>query len=77
MITTAFGVTGVQVTRILDSIELFRSYPETIRTEQVPEFTCRALDQWAFEHGVELRVIQPEKPTQNGLIESLNGRLSG
>ncbi len=43
-------------------------------TDQGPEFTCRALDQWAFEHGVELRLIQPGKPTQNGFIESFNGR---
>lgn len=35
---------------------------------------CRALDQWAFEHSVELRLIQPGKPTQNGFIESFNGR---
>ena len=53
-ITIAFGISGVQVTRILDSIALFRGYPATIRTDQGPEFTCRALDQWAFEHGVEL-----------------------
>lgn len=32
------------------------------------------MDQWAFEHGVELRLIQPGKPTQNGFIESFNGR---
>ncbi|OSN03077.1 integrase core domain-containing protein, partial [Lonsdalea iberica] len=50
------------------------SYPATIRTDQGPEFTCRALDQWAFEHGVELQLIQPGKPTQNGFIESFNGR---
>ncbi|MDV2808996.1 integrase core domain-containing protein, partial [Klebsiella pneumoniae] len=67
-------ISGVQVTRILDSIALFRGYPATIRTDQGPEFTCRALDQWAFEHGVELRLIQPGKPTQNGFIESFNGR---
>ncbi|HHA1259768.1 TPA: IS3 family transposase [Enterobacter asburiae] len=73
-ITTAFGISGVQVTRILDSIALFRGYPATIRTDQGPEFTCRALDQWAYEHGVELRLIQPGKPTQNGFIESFNGR---
>ncbi len=57
-ITIAFGISGVQVTRILDSIALFRGYPATIRTDQGPEFTCRALDQWAFEHGVELRLIR-------------------
>ena len=50
-VTVAFGISGVQVTRILDSIALFRGYPATIRTDQGPEFTCRALDQWAFEHG--------------------------
>ena len=73
-LTAAFGISGIQVTRILDRIALFRGYPTTIRTVQGPEFTCRALDQWAFEHGVELRLIQPGKPTQNGFIESFNGR---
>ncbi len=73
-ITIAFGISGVQVTRILDSIALFRGYPATIRTDQGAEFTCCALDQWAFEHGVELRLIQLGKPTQNGFIESFNGR---
>ena len=73
-ITAAFGISGVQVMRILDSIALFRGYPATIRTDQGPEFTCRVLDQWAFEHGVELRLIQPGKPTQNGFIETFNGR---
>ncbi len=73
-IITAFGISGVQVTRILDGIALFRGYRATIRTDQVPEFTCRALDQWAFEHGVDLRLIQPGKPTLNGSIESFNGR---
>jgi putative transposase len=33
-ITIAFGISGVQVTRILDSIALFRGYPATIRTDQ-------------------------------------------
>jgi len=73
-LTVAFSISGVQVMRIMDSIALFRSYPATIRTNQGPEFTGRALDQWAFEHGVEWRLIQPGKPTQNGFVESFNGR---
>ncbi len=73
-ITIAFGISGVQVTRILNRIALFRGYPATIRKDQGPEFTCHALNQWAFEHGVELRLIQPGKPTQNGFIESMNRR---
>ncbi len=71
-VSVAFGISGVQVTRILDSIALFRVYPATIRTYQGPEVTCRALDQWAFEHRMELRLIQAGKPTQNGFIESFH-----
>lgn len=44
-ITTTFGISGVHVTRIIDSIALFRGYPAIIRTGQGPEFTCRALEQ--------------------------------
>lgn len=73
-VTINFGITGAQVTHILDSIALLRSYPATIRTDQRPEFTCRALDQWTFEHGVELRLIQPYKTAQNEFIESFKGR---
>lgn len=65
-ITVVFGISGVQVARILDSIALFRGYPATIRTDQGPEFTCCALDQWAFEHGVELCLIQPGKRLMTG-----------
>jgi putative transposase len=67
----AFGISGVQVTRIPYSIAPFRGWSATIRTDQGPEFTCRALDHWAFE----LRLIQHGKPTQNGFIERFNGRL--
>ncbi len=72
--TVAFGISGVQVTRILDSIALFRCYPATIRTDQGPEFSCRAFGQWALKHVVELGLIQLAKPMQNGFIESFNGR---
>ncbi len=32
------------------------------------------LDQWAYEHGVELHFIQPGKPVQNAFVESFNGK---
>lgn len=70
-VTVAFGISGVQVSRILDSIALFRGYPATITTDQGPEFTCRALDQWAFEHGVELRLIQPGSQRRTDLLRAL------
>ena len=40
-----------------------------------PEFAGRRLfDTWAYEKGVELRFIEPGKPSQNAFAESFNGR---
>src|SRR5690606_19894428 len=73
-IPVAHGISGEQVVRTLECIAAFRGYPKAIRTDQGPEFTSKVLDQWAYEHGVELKLIQPGKPTQNGYIESFNGK---
>ena len=62
MITAAFGITGAQVTRIQAGIALYRGYPATKKNSQGHEFTCRALDQRVFEHGVELSIIQRGRP---------------
>lgn len=34
-----------------------------------------ALEEWAYQRGVKLDFIHPGKPTENGHIESFNGRL--
>jgi len=69
-----FGISGHYVARVLDQVARFRGYPKAIRTDQGPEFTGKALDQWACRHGVQLKLIQAGKPTQNAFIESFNGR---
>lgn len=68
------GVCGLAVTRALDRAALLRGLPKAIRTDQGPEFTSKALDQWSYQHGVQLKLIEPGKPTQNAFIESFNGR---
>ena len=60
--------------RVLESIASFRGLPRAIRTDQGPEFTSRALDQWAYGRGVDLKLIAAGKPTQNAYIESFNGK---
>ena len=60
--------------RSLDPIAALRGYPSAVRTDPGPEFTGKALDQWAYENKVELKLIQPGKPMQNGYIESFNGK---
>jgi putative transposase len=39
------------------------------------EFTSKALEEWAYRRGVQLDFTHPGKPTENGHIESFNGRL--
>lgn len=72
-VDVAVSIPGNRVTRVLDGIARDRGYPWVIVSDNGPEFTGRALDQWASQHGVRLHFIQPGKPTQNAFIESLNG----
>ena len=52
-----------------------RSRPQAIRCDNGPEFTSRHFLAWALEWKIELRHIQPGKPTQNAHVESFHGRL--
>ena len=65
---------GARVTRVLDTLVLEYGKPDGITVDNGPEFISRALDRWAFEHGVTLHFIQPGKPIQNAFVESFNGR---
>jgi putative transposase len=65
---------GIRVVRVLEQVASLRGLPATIVMDNGPELTSRVLDQWAYEHRVELRFIDPGKPSQNAFIESFNGR---
>lgn len=49
--------------------------PRRLRTDNGPEFIGRALNEWVQKHGVCLEYSRPGKPTDNGFVESFNGRL--
>ena len=66
---------AARVIRVLDIIALERGYPARIIVDNGPEFRSRALDAWAYEHGVVLDFIDPGKPIQNAWTESFNGRM--
>ena len=70
----AFSMTGVKVAVCLDSVGADRGLPKSIRVDNGTEFQSRAMDAWAYRNGVQLDFIRPGKPTENGLIESFNGR---
>ena len=64
-----------RVTRVLDQIITVRGRPEAIRCDNGPELTSRHFLAWCVERQIELVHIQPGKPTQNGRVESFNGRM--
>src|SRR6516165_7138338 len=64
-----------RVTRVLDQIITERGRPEAIRCDNGPELTSRHFLAWSVERQIELVHIQPGKPTQNGRVESFNGRM--
>jgi len=68
------AIGGDHLTRILDGICAQRGTPAVIRTDNGPEFTGKAMLNWAHRRGIGLRLIEPGKPNQNAYVESFNGR---
>ena len=62
---------GVALDRVLPTAHGLRS----ITVDHGTEFMSRALEDWAYQRGVQLDFIRPGKPVENAFIESFNGRL--
>src|SRR5688572_3849526 len=73
-IVPARALGGLPVTRVLEQLAASRGLPQVLRTDNGPEFCGRAMLTWAHERGLQLRLIEPGKPTQNAYVESFNGR---
>ena len=69
------SISAKTLIEVLDKVVEWRGRPAYIRCDNGPEFISTKLEEWAAENKVELRFIQPGKPSQNGLIERLNGTL--
>jgi putative transposase len=65
---------GPRVQRMLDQLSAGHGVPKQITLDNGPEFTGQVLDAWAYAHHVVLDFIDPGKPTQNGHMESFNGK---
>jgi putative transposase len=73
-IGVATSIPSTKVIEYLNKIIKIRGKPSSITLDNGTEFTSKVFDQWAFENNITLDFIQPGKPTQNGLIESFNGK---
>ena len=72
-VDTSLG--GARVVSVLARLAETRGLPNVITTDNGPEFTGRALDEWAYGKGVQLNFIRPGKPIENAYAESFIGRL--
>jgi putative transposase len=73
-IEVALSLPGARVVAVLERLAVVRGAPAELVLDNGPELTGRALDAWAAARGVRLRFIAPGKPSQNGFVESFNGR---
>jgi putative transposase len=75
VLEVAIGMSGPLVANVLTQLSLTHGLPDVIRVDNGPEFTSKALDQWAYENGIRLDFIRPGKPVENAFIESFNASL--
>ena len=66
---------GSDVAEALDRAIGHGTPPRSITVDHGTEFMSRALEEWAWRRGVQLDFTRPGKPTDNGYIESYNGKL--
>lgn len=69
-----FSFPSERVIRVFNRLAESRALPETIKSDNGSEFTSGKMLGWSAERNVDLHFIEPGKPTQNGSVESFNGR---
>jgi putative transposase len=64
---------GNDVVRTLNRLKLDRGVPKVLFCDNGSEFTCQAMDLWAYRNGAKIDFSRPGKPTDNAFVESFNG----
>ena len=69
------SISGRRVVRELGDLVARRGAPKMIVSDNGTELTSNAVLAWSGDAGVDWHYIAPGKPTQNGFVESFNGRM--
>ncbi|MBE1427467.1 putative transposase [Desulfomicrobium macestii] len=73
-IDVAGSIRSGRVIEVLSRLISERGAPLSLRSDNGPEFVSKALLRWAAQESLDLALIEPGKPWQNGLNESFNGK---
>lgn len=71
-VDTSFS--GERLARFLSELGGRDVLPAMLVSDNGPEFTSKAMDQWAWANKVSLHFIRPGKPVENAYCESFNGK---
>src|SRR5712692_9389135 len=69
------SLNGSKAALALSQATVEREAPVSITVDNGTEFVSKAMEGWAYQHGVQLDFIRPGRPVENSYIESFNGRL--
>lgn len=73
-IDVAGSIRSDRVIEVLSRLMRIYGMPSTLRSDNGPEFVSGALLKWVLAEKLQLALIEPGKPWQNGTNESFNGK---
>lgn len=76
LLEVGFVLTGLSVASAFERLARSRPMPHAITVINGTEFTSKALDDCKWRNGVQLKFFRPGNSTEDGMIETFNGRLS-
>jgi putative transposase len=68
------SICSSRVIDVLSKLMRIHGVPRYLRSDNGPEFVSGALLEWAARESLNLALIEPGKPWQNGANESFNGK---
>lgn len=68
------SIRSYRVIEVLTKLIVTHGSPKYLRSDNGPEFVSRALLEWSNKEKLEVVLIEPGKPWQNGTNESFNGK---
>ena len=68
------AIRSERVIEVLSRLMSLHGMPRYLRSDNGPEFVSHALLSWVSQESLELALIEPGKPWQNGFNESFNGK---